>query len=81
MRFEARSQDTGLAVLVAVPRLFAELTSPSKRRMRPGRQFCLIGGAVECLHSPFLRESGGFLFSGSALVSQSQPTAFSAGIN
>ena len=32
-RFEARSQDTGLAVLVAVP--ITGPASPSKRRMRP----------------------------------------------
>ena len=62
-RFEARSQDTGLAVLVAVP--IPGPASPSKRRMRPVSR-AVFEGVVECLYSPSCRGLKVFLFTATA---------------
>jgi hypothetical protein len=65
-RFEASSQDTGLAVLVVVLRNSAGPTSPSKRRMRP--EFRTVSGAAR--NAFILVLSGVKVFSSLALVSR-----------
>ena len=77
-RFQARSQDIGLAVLVMAVRAGQAWTpvrpqrptSPSKRRMRPARRASARPGFAECLHSPICRGLKAFCF---LLVSPADP--------
>ena len=77
-RFQARSQDIGLAVLVMavgaglVPRLSspaADFSVKEKDEASPVRE--CAPGFDECLHSPICRGLKAALSSGPALVSQS----------
>ena len=52
-RFQARSQDIGLAVLVMVPRCGTDFSVKEKDEASPSRG-CAAGFA-ECLHSPICR--------------------------
>ena len=63
-RFEARSQDTNLAVLVRVVEFFQQPTSPTKRRMRPALLNCFQRDSLNAF-IPVLSESKVFYFKSS----------------